>query len=230
MDAHPPVDRRLVHLHQPRRLAFCDNCDFSLTEAVTQMRQGPPCLITSRHRPAGGLTLVELLCVLALLAILATLATPGFGSQISRLRIHQSASELKGALLLARSEAVRRGEDIKIRKHNVLDHGACSSIAASDWSCGWIVFLDRNNNGTFEERAPITHDNDELLQVFAPGHGTVVHFSSHASVLTVNRWGALNGIGASFTISSHVIDSAQGVIICISSGGRIRTIDGGVCT
>lgn len=194
------------------------------------MRHAPPSLITGRHRQPGGLTLVELLCVLVLLAILATLAAPGFGSQISRLRIHQSASELKSALLLARSEAVRRGEDIKVRKHNVLDHGTCSGIAASDWSCGWIVFLDRNNNGTFEERGPIANDSDELLQIFTPGHGTVVHFSSHASVLTVNRWGALNGIGASFTISSHVIDSAQGITICVSSGGRIRAIDGGVCT
>lgn len=179
---------------------------------------------TTRSSAQPGFTLVELLCVLALLSIVTLLAAPSFGRQIGRLRVHQSTSELKGALLLARSEAVRRGDEVKVRKYNALASDTCGSTA-SDWSCGWIVFIDQNGNNTFESGG---EDGDELVQTFTPAHGTSIRYTSNASVLTVNRWGAINGVGASFVISNSFADSSM--IICVSSGGRIRSLDGNTCT
>ena len=179
------------------------------------------------NRQAEGFTSVELMCVMALLAIVVTLALPSFTTLIQKLRVRQAIMELKGALYLARSEAVRRSEDIKLRKRDAVEDRNCASLT-SDWSCGWIIFLDGNGNSTFDGNSS---SEDELLRTFPTPTNTSVRFTSNASVLTVNRWGAINGIAASFVISpSMTSDESLSMTICISSGGRVRTVPGNSCS
>ena len=66
--------------------------------------------------PPHGFTIIELMCCIAILALISVLAVPGFSIYLQRLRVNQAVDELKGALYIARSEAVRCGESIKIRK------------------------------------------------------------------------------------------------------------------
>lgn len=186
-----------------------------------------PCL----NHVISGLTLVELLFVISLVAILAALALPSFSATIERLRVRQTTMELKGALQLARSEAVRRGDNIKIRKRDVFEDRSCSA-APGDWSCGGIVFFDHNGNGQLDAS---DGSSDELLQVFTPTKGTSIRFTSNASVLTINRWGAINGVAASFAIASdHAAQRPESapsaMMLCISSGGRIRQQAGSSCS
>lgn len=140
--------------------------------------------------------------------------------------------ELKGALYIARSEAVRRAEYIKLRKRDSMDGRSCTG-AANDWSCGWMVFLDGNGNSIYDENAS---SGDELLRVFPGPINTSVRFTSNASFLVVNRWGAINGVAASFAISTlsannmQSSDSSLDMIVCVSSGGRVRTAQGSSCS
>lgn len=178
-----------------------------------------------------GFTLLELLLVTALIAILVSLALPSFSSLLERLRVRQSTMELKNALQLARSEAVRRGDDIKIRKRDRFEERVCTG-APGDWSCGGSVFYGHNGNGQSDASAS---DADALLQIFTPAKGTSIRFTSNASVLTVNRWGAINGVAASFVISpDHAALSPENtsftMVLCISSGGRIRQQAGSSCS
>ena len=76
-----------------------------------------------------GFTLIVLLITLALLAILATLEVPGFWSMIQNNRVTTQTNELISAINLARSEAVKRGAPVTVRRNG-------ASLAE-----GWCVHL-----------------------------------------------------------------------------------------
>ena len=173
-----------------------------------------------------GFTLVELLCVVALMAIILALAAPSFAGLIRRQRMILTADEIRGTLNIARSEAIRRGSSIKIRKRDASEAKSCTT-SPGDWSCGWIVVAGSDDGSLNQDKAV---QDEGLLQSFSVPEGTSVRFTSNASFFTVNRWGAINGIGASFVVSPKNADTPQtSMIICISSGGRVRSAAGSNC-
>ncbi|MEQ6886206.1 GspH/FimT family pseudopilin [Salicola sp. Rm-C-2C1-2] len=65
-------------------------------------------------RGSQGLTLVELMIVVAITGVMAAIAVPAFDGFISRNRITATTNDLVGALNLARSEAASRGESVDV--------------------------------------------------------------------------------------------------------------------
>lgn len=82
-----------------------------------------------------GFTLIELMVTLTVLAIVLGLAAPSLASLLASNRISTQTNEFIGALNLARSEAVRRGQPVTLL------------AAADNYSQGWTVFPDANGNG-----------------------------------------------------------------------------------
>ncbi|HLX29267.1 MAG TPA: GspH/FimT family pseudopilin [Casimicrobiaceae bacterium] len=70
---------------------------------VSAASASPPPLVSS---PSKGLTLIELLIVLAIMAIVAAFALPMFGGGVSTSELRASARQLAAGLRLAQSEAV----------------------------------------------------------------------------------------------------------------------------
>lgn len=66
------------------------------------------------HRNSG-FTLIELMIVVILLVIVATMAVPGFQGLIESNRLQSTTNDVLGILNYARSEAVRRGEPVKVQ-------------------------------------------------------------------------------------------------------------------
>ena len=184
-----------------------------------------------RPTPPHGFTIIELMCCIAILALISVLAVPGFSIFLQRLRVNQAVDELKGALYIARSEAVRRGESIKIRKRDSFGSTSCSG-SPGDWRCGWLVFIDQNNNSVFDSSGD---EPDLLLYSFDPPNHIAIRFTSNMSVLTVNRWGAINGVAASFNIAPQAgngeasTDPSHNMMLCVSTGGRVRANPGIKC-
>lgn len=83
-----------------------------------------------------GFTLIELMVTLAILAIVLGMAIPSFSSMLQDSRVSSLGSELQGALLLARSEAIKRRQDVVLCRGNV---GASSCENGTDWGGGWLV-------------------------------------------------------------------------------------------
>ena len=67
-----------------------------------------------RGGPSQGLTLMELLVMLAIIAVLGTLAAPSFSAFIARGRVSSAAEALAQDLNLARSESLRRNGDVTL--------------------------------------------------------------------------------------------------------------------
>lgn len=72
----------------------------------------------------AGVTLVEITVALAIVAIVIGLAVPSLASAIERRRLEGAAAQLETDLQLARSEAVARGESVRVDFANG-EHGSC---------------------------------------------------------------------------------------------------------
>lgn len=99
-------------------------------------------------KTSAGFTLLELLITLTIASILFGVAIPSFFAAIRSNRLTANANQLVSALNYARSEAVKRGVAITIRR--VDDKSSTNLGAAANWEDGWDVFLDADANGEFE--------------------------------------------------------------------------------
>ncbi|WP_295385408.1 GspH/FimT family pseudopilin [uncultured Thiodictyon sp.] len=139
-------------------------------------------------RDFRGLTLIELIVTLSIVLILTVVAIPSFINMIRGNRLATQFNELVGDINLARSEAVKRGRDVKVCKKG--GNGACGGGC---WKNGWTVFVDADNSSTVNtgdivirqhgpfEGAPMVVDN---------GMGFLVYGSD--GVAYKNAFGATN--------------------------------------
>jgi len=153
-----------------------------------------------------GFSLIELLVALAILAIALSIAAPGFGRLLEAHRLQVATQELHGALNQARTTAVLSGQPI--------------SIAALDgnWAHGWILFVDRNNNGVREpsERLLSTHAALAHISVIPDSTSRrYVHYTPGG--YSIQPGGAFHS--GHFVLCTSTQSSAR---IVINRAGRIR--------
>jgi type IV fimbrial biogenesis protein FimT len=101
-------------------------------------------------RKVRGVTLIELLTVVAIAAILAMVAVPSFKKIIATQRLKSAASNLQVALLTARSEALKRNASVCVSTSST----ACTS--SGDWNQGWYVLKSGTVLATFPSYASLT--------------------------------------------------------------------------
>lgn len=98
-----------------------------------------------------GLTLIELLVTLSIAVILMTIAVPSFQDFFRRNRIESAVSNLMGSLNLARSEAIRRGVNVRVCKSS---NGTDCNTDGNDWEQGWIVRVGNDAPLRVQQRLP----------------------------------------------------------------------------
>ena len=111
-----------------------------------------------------GFTLIELMIALSVAGMLMALAAPSFQQSLAGNRLSSAASELAGAVQLARSEAIRNNRRVVLCRSQ--DGSACSN-AGTTWP-GWIMFVDSDGNGVRGVAEPVvkagTFDNPLQVQ------------------------------------------------------------------
>lgn len=109
-----------------------------------------------------GLTLIELLAGLLMLAILATLAVPAFGALVDSQRRQDTAHQLASGLRMARSEAIVRSQPVIMQ------------ALENDWSRGWQVFVDNNQNQFRDDDETLLAENAGQRNVRVVGNSKVM--------------------------------------------------------
>jgi len=114
--------------------------------------------MTARHvfnwsrRRSSGITVTEMLIAVAILAVLAAIAAPNLQSLFINNRLETANSEFIAALNVARSEAIRRGARVAVRR---------VATTTQNWTEGWEVFVDVDRNGIRDTGNP----QEELIRV-----------------------------------------------------------------
>lgn len=82
-----------------------------------------------------GFSTVEIMVVLAIFAILLGLGTSAFKTMMQSQRMSAAVNEFYAATTLARVEAIHRGARVDL-----------TPIDGTDWTKGWVVFVDHNQS------------------------------------------------------------------------------------
>lgn len=175
---------------------------------------------TSPRRPSQrGLTAVELMVTLSILAVLTGLAGPSLTVLLESWRVRNTQEALHSTLLLARSEAIKRGGHVTVQKTPNNTNGCTTARSHRDWDCGWVVCEDMDNNGTCGPADPVLQriTIPQKVQITRTGGGASIKF---------DRWGLVDGawLGFSFVPLDKSTNHPGARGLCMSSGGRIHII------
>jgi type IV fimbrial biogenesis protein FimT len=98
-------------------------------------------------KQAAGFTLMELFVTISIAGILFSIAVPSFSEMIRSNRLTTYSNELVTALNLARSEAVKRNQQVIVRK------------TGTGWENGWQVFVDVDRSSASKQN--VFNDNGD---------------------------------------------------------------------
>lgn len=168
-----------------------------------------------------GFTLVELMITLVVAAILLSLAVPSFQTIIRNSRTATNANKLIATLHLAKSEAIKRGLQVTVRR---------KSTTSNVWEEGWDVFSDINGNGAFNDNGDTNlceAGEDCLIK-------TTSALTNNFTLRTTNYtdWMAYlaNGMTTSsgltndtFRLCDDLADTTTSKAITVNKTGRVRS-------
>ena len=158
--------------------------------------------------------MIEYLATLVIAAILLLMTSSNFRPVIDRSRVTAAMSEFHTAILLARAEAMRRQTRIDV-----------IPLDSKDWSKGWLVLIDVNNNQQLDAGDVLLHHSQSETK------GLAVEAKlrdSKKSYLAFDTSGRPRSAASSQIpqIGSFIFAvSAQRLKIIISFLGRVRVCD-----
>ncbi len=176
-----------------------------------------------------GFTLIELLVTIAIAAIVAMFAVPNFTSSIRNSRTTTYANEFLTALNLARSEAIKRGVQVTMRR---------KGSTPGQWEAGWDVFVDSDANETFNddsdsdlcEMSNGMPAEDCLLRTYpALSNGFTLRTgnSSYKDYIAFNPTGISTvSVGDTFRLCDNSANTSTSRSIAINAIGRARISKG----
>jgi type IV fimbrial biogenesis protein FimT len=162
----------------------------------------------------SGLTILELLGVVALGSILFAVAVPSFTWMLRTNRLAAATNDLVGMLHYSRMEAVTRGRKVTLCKSS--DGEQCANEGG--FQQGWLVFVDENGNASHEaDEEILRHVRLEDVGMTLQGNATV------RDAITYSPAGAAVRTSGAFQAGTLVMCMApEARRIILSRGGRVR--------
>lgn len=170
---------------------------------------------------AAGFTLIELMVTVTVLALLTTVGLPSLQKMVERSATNEQANTLLQSITLARTEAIKRNAAVTLCSSTSAESGTPSCANQPDWGSGWLVFLDRNDDGDFS-----ADEADVLIR--AQGsfpQGASMKQNGSVNHLIFRATGILHSGRSTFTILAASGNPQSARCLIISSTGRTRLTD-----
>jgi len=173
-----------------------------------------------------GFTLIELMVTVVITIILLTSAVPSFLDLIIKDRTITSANTLVTALNLARSESIKRGVQVSLKR---------KSATSKEWESGWDVFTDIDADGTLDDDSDTNlceSGEDCLLRTYGslPTGYTLRSGGNYANWIAYLPSGLSRGSSGlandTFRLCDADADTAKSRAISVNASGRPRTATG----
>jgi type IV fimbrial biogenesis protein FimT len=155
-----------------------------------------------KSKSSNGFTLIELMITLVIAAILITVGVPSFRDILVRNRVASHQLDLISSLNLARSEAVSRGTLIGVCGRST----ATACVTNNDWSGGWLIFVDDDNDGIRDAGEEILRNYD-----YQGSSEAIVDDNTFSVYLSFNQRGYLSTIA---TTGTPILDGRATIKIC----------------
>ena len=171
-------------------------------------------------KKALGFTLLELMVILAVASILLSVGVPSFRGVVMDNRMVGSANQFVTAVNMARSSAVRFQRNATVCSSTDWDAALPTCNGTSDWSDGWIVWVDKDRDGAT--------DANEIVAVHEPLHDSITFAATASTSFSYDSRGF--GITAGDTFS--LCDSRSGEngrVVRVNNVGRTN-VDNLTCT
>lgn len=163
----------------------------------------------------NGFTLLELIVTMAVAALLLSVGVPSFRNVIMDNRLAGQANEFVTSISTARSAAVRYQRNATICASSNYDAAVPACDAGTDWSNGWIVWVDKNRDSAASA--------DEIISVHEP-LGTATLVSTALSQIGYDARGFAVGGGDDLMLCDNRT-AETGRLIRVNNVGRtsVRT-------
>lgn len=169
----------------------------------------------------SGVTLIELMTVIALLAIMATLAAPSLGDFLVRNRTAALSNEFVATVLRARSEAVSRNSCVTVCRSTLSATPQCDT--GTNWNSGWLAFANATCDATLDVPAA-----DDIFVRAGPFDGSFT-LSSNATnsdkLMFAPSGVARAGDAGRFNLQYRSETRSSNRGICVSALGRTRLVE-----
>lgn len=173
----------------------------------------------TRHQQLG-LSLTELLVVVAIIAILVSLSVSGLHSMVKRNRLAAASDEFYSSLLMARSEAIKRQANVVLCAKDKVYENCNNTGSNEDYADGWYIFLDCNNNGVYETTSVCDIDADGTNETADELIGLTKPYNTDVSILG----GTPHAARVSFGVSGRVTEGA-GTIQVKTGSTTFKTLE-----
>ena len=134
------------------------------------------------HRPARGFTLIELMVTVTIVGVMLGIGIPSFRDFIATQAVKSAATEMATAMLLARSEAIKRNSDVTV-----------APLSGTTWTTGWTVKVGTTLLLTKEAPANVSISSTTATTSITfkstgrPGAGAKFQFSGTSSAVRCVR-------------------------------------------
>lgn len=168
-------------------------------------------------KKTNGFTLIELIVTLAVFAIAAAMAIPNMGSFLDSNRRAANINIFVSAMNLARSEAVKRNNDVSLCTRN--DAGT-DCDAAKNWENGWLVFVDDGTKGDVDGSDIILRVYDPVFKRETPLDVSFRETEANIKFITYQYKGNVNTPATFKRCDDRGLSQARAIIVALS--GRTR--------
>lgn len=161
-----------------------------------------------------GLTLIELVAVIAVIGISLTALMPSWSQLAQRNRVITNANQLLAQLRYARNEAVTRGRFISLCPS--IDGSLCTGNAQG-WHEGYLIFEDSNGDRRRDVGEPLLRVQDRL------GPGIRLHSTAGRPAIRFRADGAAWSTNTTFSVClSETNDGSANRAVILYGSGRAR--------